>query len=102
MTKLYAHVLAPLALSLTLTMAWGQTPSAPETVVVQSGAATLHAMLWRPQGRGPFPAVLLNHGSGRTGTPRAVRAECRNARSALRSSWLRVPIPFQTRCRAFH
>ena len=23
-------------------------------------------MLWRPQGRGPFPAVLLNHGSGRT------------------------------------
>jgi dienelactone hydrolase len=23
-------------------------------------------MLWRPQGRGPFPAILLNHGSGRT------------------------------------
>jgi dienelactone hydrolase len=66
MAKLYAHVLVPLALSLTLTTAWGQTPSAPETVVVQSGAATLHAMLWRPQGRGPFPAVLLNHGSGRT------------------------------------
>jgi carboxymethylenebutenolidase len=22
-------------------------------------------MLWRPQGRGPFPAILLNHGSGR-------------------------------------
>jgi len=23
-------------------------------------------MIWRPQGRGPFPAILLNHGSGRT------------------------------------
>jgi carboxymethylenebutenolidase len=25
-----------------------------------------HALFWRPQGRGPFPAVLFNHGSGRT------------------------------------
>src|SRR5258707_7678593 len=23
-------------------------------------------MLWRPQGSGPFPGILLNHGSGRT------------------------------------
>ena len=23
-------------------------------------------MPWRPHGRGPFPAILLNHGSGRT------------------------------------
>jgi len=26
----------------------------------------LRALLWRPDGAGPFPAVLLNHGSGRT------------------------------------
>ncbi len=38
----------------------------PETVVVRSGDATLRAQLWRPAGPGPFPAVLLNHGSGRT------------------------------------
>ncbi len=38
----------------------------PETVMVRSGRLTLRALLWRPQGRGPFPAVLLNHGSGRT------------------------------------
>jgi dienelactone hydrolase len=31
---------------------------------VRSGALTLHALLWRPEGRGPFPAVLFNHGSG--------------------------------------
>jgi len=38
----------------------------PELVVVRSGDARLRALLWRPAGAGPFPAVLLNHGSGRT------------------------------------
>jgi dienelactone hydrolase len=38
----------------------------PELVVVRSGGASLRALLWRPAGAGPFPAVLLNHGSGRT------------------------------------
>jgi dienelactone hydrolase len=44
----------------------GDAPGEPETVVVHNGPVTLHALLWRPQGRGPFPAILLNHGSGRT------------------------------------
>jgi carboxymethylenebutenolidase len=66
MTKLCAFVLAPLVLALTAATAWGQTSGGPETVLIHSGSATLHAMLWRPQGRGPFPAILLNHGSGRT------------------------------------
>ena len=66
MTRAYAFVLAPLVLALTLTAAWGQTSGGPETVVIHSGSATLHAMLWRPQGHGPFPGILLNHGSGRT------------------------------------
>jgi len=43
-----------------------QSGPGPESVVVHSGSATLRALLWRPSGRGPFPAVLLNHGSGRT------------------------------------
>jgi len=38
----------------------------PELVVIRSGDASLRALLWRPDGAGPFPAVLLNHGSGRT------------------------------------
>ena len=37
---------------------------APDTVVVRSGALSLRALLWRPHGPGPFPAVLFNHGSG--------------------------------------
>ncbi len=66
MTKLYVFALAALALMLTVTTAWGQTSSGPETLPIHSGSATLHAMLWRPQGSGPFPGILLNHGSGRT------------------------------------
>jgi carboxymethylenebutenolidase len=66
MTRPYAFVLAPLVLTLTLATSRGQTSPGPESVVIRSSSATLHAMLWRPPGRGPFPAILLNHGSGRT------------------------------------
>jgi carboxymethylenebutenolidase len=41
-------------------------PVEPVTVAVKSGNVTLHALLWHPEGPGPFPAVLVNHGSGRT------------------------------------
>src|SRR5450631_1668071 len=44
----------------------GYESGGPQTVVVHNGPVTLHALLWRPQGHGPFPAILLNHGSGRT------------------------------------
>jgi dienelactone hydrolase len=40
-----------------------QVPS-PDTVVVTSGDLKLRALLYRPEGLGPFPAVLFNHGSG--------------------------------------
>jgi dienelactone hydrolase len=68
MTKLYASVLAPLVLTLTVGAAYGQTSGGggPESVLIHSGSADLHAIVWRPQGRGPFPGILLNHGSGRT------------------------------------
>ena len=48
--------------------------AAPDTVSIRSGSLTLHAVVWRPTGPGPFPAVLFNHGSGPAdaalGTPR--------------------------------
>jgi dienelactone hydrolase len=42
------------------------TPSSsfPRTVVIPSGKLRLKAFLWMPEGPGPFPAVLFNHGSG--------------------------------------
>jgi dienelactone hydrolase len=66
MAKLYAFVVALLVLTLTPVTSMGQTSDGPETVVVHHGPVALHAMVWRPQGSGPFPAILLNHGSGRS------------------------------------
>jgi carboxymethylenebutenolidase len=48
--------------------------SAPQTVVLPSGTHTLHALLWRPKGVGPFPAVLFNHGSGHSPQSQAAQA----------------------------
>ena len=37
-------------------------PPAPQTVEITSGALHFKAFLWKPVGRGPFPAVVFNHG----------------------------------------
>jgi dienelactone hydrolase len=67
MTKPSVFIPAALVLTSAFAMtAHGQVSGGPETVVVHSRPVTLHALLWRPQGSGPFPAILLNHGSGRT------------------------------------
>ena len=66
MVRLYAFFLASLVLTLTPNTSMGQKSSGPETVVVHNGPVALHAMVWRPQGSGPFAAILLNHGSGRS------------------------------------
>ena len=36
---------------------------APQEVVFPSGSLQLHGFLWKPSGRGPFAAILWNHGS---------------------------------------
>src|SRR5450755_1340435 len=66
MTKVYALTAATLVFAVALPTTGGQAPGGPETVVVHNGPITLHALLWRPQGGGPFPAILLNKGSSRT------------------------------------
>jgi dienelactone hydrolase len=35
-----------------------------EVVAFSNGVATLHGVLFQPEGDGPFPAVVINHGSG--------------------------------------
>lgn len=35
-----------------------------QTVEISNGNLRLKAFLWKPEGPGPFPAVLFNHGSG--------------------------------------
>jgi carboxymethylenebutenolidase len=56
-----AFLFAPLSVALAI----GQPASiVPETVVVPSGKLQLKGFLWKPNGPGPFSAVLFNHGSG--------------------------------------
>src|SRR5260370_32885671 len=67
MAKQWIPILAVLVLTSTVAMAAeGKAAEQPETVEIHNASVNLHALLWRPQGRGPFPTVLLNHGSGRT------------------------------------
>jgi len=42
--------------------AQGAPQPAPQTVEILSGSLRLKGLLWRPQGLGPFPAVVFNHG----------------------------------------
>jgi dienelactone hydrolase len=45
-----------------LTIARGAAPAAPETVEIAQDNGVLKAMLFRPDGAGPFPAVIGLHG----------------------------------------
>jgi dienelactone hydrolase len=53
---------ALVALSL-IADAAGQPSASPELLEIRSGGLNLRARVWRPPGRGQFPAVLFNHGS---------------------------------------
>src|SRR5271169_1220256 len=50
---------------LLLTSAQGMAvaQSKPEEVVFRRGGQELHGFLWKPEGIGPFPAIVWNHGS---------------------------------------
>jgi dienelactone hydrolase len=61
----FAFVL--LLVSAPVPVAFGQISEqsiAPQIVEIPSGNLRLKAFLWKPAGRGPFPAILFNHGSG--------------------------------------
>lgn len=61
------HAIAGIALSVVCAAHAAEcTPAKPATVIVQSGQLKLHALLYCPEGHGPFPALLFNHGSGRS------------------------------------
>jgi carboxymethylenebutenolidase len=57
------HILPILVLVSTFASADVQESRRPEVLDIRSGTLTLRAQLWRPVGKGPFPAVLFNHGS---------------------------------------
>lgn len=50
---------------LLVTVSAASAQPAPEEVTIPSGALKLRGYLVRPEGKGPFPALVYNHGSGR-------------------------------------
>jgi carboxymethylenebutenolidase len=50
-------------LLLTFGAAFAVRPAPPATVTFPSGSLTLKGVLFKPEGAGPFPAVVYNHGS---------------------------------------
>ena len=46
-------------------LSFAQAPPTPVEVTFPSGSLVLHGFLYKPEGKGPFPAVLWNHGSER-------------------------------------
>ncbi|MGA2055098.1 MAG: dienelactone hydrolase family protein [Bradyrhizobium sp.] len=47
--------------------AWAAPLPAPQAVEIPSGAAVIHAQLYKPEGDGPFPVVIALHGCGGLG-----------------------------------
>ena len=52
------------ALFLTLVMTAAQAGPAPQAIEIPFGSGTLHAQLYKPDGAGPYPAVIALHGCG--------------------------------------
>jgi dienelactone hydrolase len=56
-------IVSGLILFVLLTPSFSSAAIPAETVTFPSGNITLHGLLYKPEGAGPFPAVLYNHGS---------------------------------------
>ena len=72
---------------------------APEIVDVPSGALHLKGYLWKPAGRGPFPAVLFNHGSGAEDAQHTAGRSMAEAAADLAPIFLRHGYVFFYLCR---
>ena len=64
---------------------WTATAAAAENVDIPDGAVTLHATLYRPDGPGPFPAIVALHDCGGLDRPprRAPHSFTANGQSCL-------------------
>jgi dienelactone hydrolase len=72
-SMVFKHVFCALAAA-----ALWSTTAAAENVDVPDGAVTLHAALYRPEGAGPFPAIVALHDCGGLDNRPAATAELYN------------------------
>jgi dienelactone hydrolase len=96
----FAAVLTALLTLTGLSQAQGQRPSRPETVMIGAEDVQLMAVLYRPSGPGPHPAVIALHGCGglfnTAGNPSARHADW-GERLAARGFLVVMPDSFKSR-----
>lgn len=85
-------------------MAFGQSnqPGPPQIVEFPSEQLHLKAYLWKPSGPGPFPAVLLSHGSGGPGPMQTSGMTMKEAAETLAPVFVKHGYAFFYPCRRGH
>ena len=85
-------------------MAFGQSAEAGPPQIVEFPSSNLHlkGYLWKPPGRGPFPAVLFNHGSGGPDATQTAGVSMREAAEVLATVFVRHGYVFFFPCRRGH
>jgi len=85
-------------------LAFGQSAAAgpPQIVEFTSSNLSLKGYLWKPPGRGPFPAVLCNHGSGGTDAMHTAGMPMGEAAEVLAAVFVKHGYAFFFPCRRGH
>src|SRR5215475_12166529 len=91
-----ALFLPPLALAQSLESA------PPQIVEFSSTKLHLKGYLWKPPGKGPFPAVLFNHGSGGADAMQTAGMPMSQAAAILAAVFLKHGYAFFYPCRRGH
>ena len=87
------------AIGLAQTASLSAPPGAPQVVDVRSGQLHLKGYFWKPAGRGPFPAILFNHGSGADDPQHTAGRTMTEAASDLAPIFLKHGYAFLYLCR---
>jgi dienelactone hydrolase len=85
-------------------LAFGQSnqPGPPQIVEFPSEQLRLKGYLWKPSGVGPFPAVLLSHGSGGPGPMQTSGMTMKEAAETLAPVFVKHGYAFFYPCRRGH
>lgn len=85
-------------------LAFGQSdqPAPPQVVEFPSQQLRLKGYLWKPSGVGPFPAILLSHGSGGPGPMQTSGMTMKEAAETLAPVFVKHGYAFFYPCRRGH
>lgn len=64
-----SKILAPLLLLISFALWPAPSPGQPQEVTIPAGQYHLHGCFWIPDGPGPYPVMIFNHGSEKNPAP---------------------------------